>query len=47
MVRRKVNAEKFEKPFEYHIPESAVKTSGITWFPSRCGIVWVETVKIR
>ena len=32
MVRRKANAEKFEKPFEYDIPESAVKTSGITWF---------------
>lgn len=25
MVRRKANAEKFEKPFEYDIPESAVK----------------------
>lgn len=25
MVRRKAKAEKFEKPFEYHIPESAVK----------------------
>ena len=34
MVRRKANAEKLEKPFEYHIPESAVKTSGITWFLS-------------
>ncbi len=32
MVRRKANAEKFEKLFEYHIPESAVKTPGITWF---------------
>lgn len=31
-VLRKANAEKFEKPFEYHIPESAVKTFGITWF---------------
>ena len=31
MVRRKANAEKCEKPFEYHIPESAVKTPGITW----------------
>lgn len=25
MVRRKANAEKFEKPFEFGIPESAVK----------------------
>lgn len=32
MVRRKANAEKFEKPFEFGIPESAVKTAGITWF---------------
>lgn len=32
MVRRKANAEKFEKLFEYHISESAVKTPGITWF---------------
>lgn len=32
MVRRKANAEKFEKPFEFGIHESAVKTSGIAWF---------------
>lgn len=32
IVQRKADAEKFELLFEFGIPESAVKTSGITWF---------------